>query len=323
MIRTPSISQSALSLAATFARGLALGGLLCCFPVLSKAQTPSQVPITTVVTVLGPKSTVPPPVGRRDVNVMVGKARAPVTGWVAAQGEKAGALQLAILIDDSASTAAVGSQLQELTRFVQSQPRGTSVGVFYATNGTVETASNFNPNHDAAAKALHLPLGRGGSSPSIYLSLSSLVSRWPTTGARREVLLIGTGFDALQPGFTDSYLDKAIHDVERAGIMVHTLYSGSGRGGTTLRGDIGPNNLAQLSQNSGGEVLYNGIVGAVSYAPFLQQLDMVLHNQFLVTYTVGRSSGKKGDFRELKVQTEQKDVHLTYPKIVYVPGMQH
>jgi hypothetical protein len=322
MIRTTSISQLALSFAPPLARVFVLDGFLGCLPVLLNAQTPSQVPITTIVTVLGPKATVPPPVGRRDVSVMVGKDRVPVTGWVAAQGERAGALQLAILIDDSASTTAVGSQFREIKAFVQSQPRTTAVGVFYGTNGTVETALNFSPNHDAVAKALHLPLGRGGSSPSIYLSLSSLVSRWPATGGRREVLLIGTGFDALQPGFTDSYLDKAIHDVQRAGIMVHTLYSGSGRGGATLRGDIGPNNLAQLSQNSGGEVLYNGIVAAVSYAPFLQQLDMVLHNQFLATYTAGRSSGKKGDFRELKIQTEQKDVHLTYPKGVYVPGMQ-
>ena len=180
--------------------------------------------------------------------VTVGKDRAPVTGWAQAQGEK-GTLQLAILIDNSASITAVGSQLQELRKFVQLLPRGTAVGVFYATNGTVETALNFSPNHDAAAKSLHLPLGRGGSSPSVYLSLSSLVSRWPATGGRREVLLIGTGFDALQPGFTDSYLDKAIHDVQRAGIMVHTIYSGGGScGGTTLRGKIGPDNLSQLSQ---------------------------------------------------------------------------
>ena len=135
--------------------------------------TSPAVPITTVVTVLGPKFTAPPPVAKDDVIVFEGKDRRKVTGWVQAQGEKGG-LQFAILIDNSVSTT-LGNQFGDLKNFIIAQPKNTAVGIFYAANGTVQIASKFDTNHEAVAKTLHLPLGAlGGNSPSIYLSLGDL-----------------------------------------------------------------------------------------------------------------------------------------------------
>ena len=45
----------------------------------------STVSVTTVVTVMGPKNTTPPPVAKGDVNVTSGKTRFNVTGWDAVQ----------------------------------------------------------------------------------------------------------------------------------------------------------------------------------------------------------------------------------------------
>ena len=64
----------------------------------------------TVVTVLGPKFTAPPPLTKEDIIVFEGKDHLKVTGWTPAQGAK-GALQLAILIDNSVGTTTLGTQL--------------------------------------------------------------------------------------------------------------------------------------------------------------------------------------------------------------------
>ena len=65
-----------------------------------QAQAPATAPVTTVVTVLGPKFTAPPAISKDDISVYEGKEKKEVTGWTPAQGEKA-LLQLAIVIDDA------------------------------------------------------------------------------------------------------------------------------------------------------------------------------------------------------------------------------
>ena len=122
--------------------------LFAALPAVAQEQAASSTaPVTTVVTVIGPKYTAPPAVGKNDVTVYQNKDKQTVTSWVPAQGDKA-ALQLAIVIDDSDNTS-LGSQFGDITSFINSLPASTSVGIFYASNGTVQTASNFSADHDA------------------------------------------------------------------------------------------------------------------------------------------------------------------------------
>jgi hypothetical protein len=280
-----------------------------------------KTPLTTTVTVLGPKFTAPPPVARQDLIVTSDKKRLDVINWVPAQGGKA-PLQLAIIIDNSASQLGVGTQLNDIAGFILQQPRSTAVGVFYAMNGTVQTASNFSTNHEAAAKTLRLPFGRGaGDSPSVYLSLSDLVkNRWPASGARRDVLLISSGVDRLDRGPESPYVSAAIEDSQKAGVVVHAIYTDGVRFGETLHGQFAQGNLVQLTDQSGGFNFFEGISTPVSFSPYLKQLDMVLHNQFLLTFAMPQTNKSKAELRPLEIRTEQHNVQLKYPKQVLVPG---
>jgi hypothetical protein len=284
-------------------------------------QSQPKVPLTTTVTVLGPRFTAPPPLTRQDITVFSGKMRLEVINWVPAQGDK-GPLQLAILIDNSANQLGVGSQLPDLAAFIEQQSRSTAVGIFYATNGTVQTAANFSSNHEAVAKALRLPLGRGaGDSPSVYLSFSDLVkNRWPITGARREALLISSGVDRLDRGPQSPYVAAAVEDAQETGVVVHTIYTDGVRFGETLRGQFAQDNLVQLTEQSGGFNFFEGISTPVSFSPYLNQLSMVLHNQFLLTFAIPRSSKSKGELRSINIRTEQHNVELKYAKQILVPG---
>jgi hypothetical protein len=300
---------------------IATATLLCIPAIRAQGQNPSRIPLTTTVTVLGPKFTAPPPLTRQDVLVFSRKTRLDVINWTPAQGQKA-PLQLAIVIDNSASQLGVGSQLQDIAGFISLQSRGTAVGVFYAVNGTVQTAANFTTNHDAAAKALRLTLGpRAGDSPSVYLSVSDLIkNRWPNTGARREILLISSGIDRLDQGPQSPYVAAAIEDVQKAGVVVHAIYTGGGRFSNSFRGQFAQSNLVMLTDGSGGYNFYEGIGAPVSFTPYLKQLDMVLHNQFLLTFAIAPSGKSKGELKPIDIRTEQHNVDLKYPKLVLVPG---
>ena len=291
--------------------------------VLTRAgdQPAAKVPVTTTVTVLGPKFTAPPPLARQDINAFSGKTRLDVINWVPTQGAKA-PLELAVVIDNSASQLGVGSQLQDIAGFISLQSKSTAVGVFYAANGTVQTASNFTTNHEAAAKKLRLPLGlRAGESPSIYVSLSDLIkNRWPVTGARREVLLISSGVDRLDRGPESPYVAAAIEDSQKGGVVVHAIYTDGVRFGETLRGQYAQTNLVELTNQSGGYNFFEGISTPVSFSPYLNQLNMVLHNQYLLTVAIAPSDKKNGELRPLELKLEQRNVELKYPKLIRVPG---
>ena len=285
------------------------------------ASSAGMAPVTAVVTVLGPKFNAPPPLGKEDIIVHSGKARMDVTAWLPAQGEHAG-LELAIVIDDAVSTD-IGAQFKDLATFITDQQKTTKVGIFYADDGTIQAASQFNDDHAAVAKSLRLPIGRFAAYSSIYLSMMDLIKRWPATRARREILLIADGIDRFRGDFpTSTDLESAITSAETAGIMIHTLYStGVGRVARNLfRSNLGQSNLSKITDATGGEAFFQGLQTPISFGPYLQQLDVVLRNQYWLTFAMPRSKKAKGDLRPFRVTTEQHNVEISAPREVFVPG---
>jgi hypothetical protein len=293
------------------------------FAASARAQSgSSDVSVTTVVTALGPDYSAPPAITKGDLIAHSGKTKLNVTGWEPAN-ESHGKLQLAILIDEAVSPTALGLQFKDLKSFIEQQPSDTEVGLFYAQYGTYTTAAKFSTDHDAVAKKLHLPYGRRmGGSPSIYLSISSLVKKWPgDPGApRREVLVITSGMDLLEPGIYDPYFESAVSDVQRAGVHVDSIYVGPLRLGLSFFGMIAQGNLGQITSDSGGDAFFQGISTPVAFKPFLDQLNTMLRNQYLLTLQAPASSKKKGELRSISVRTEQAHVKLLYPHRVLVPG---
>jgi hypothetical protein len=281
----------------------------------------SAAPITTVVTVLGHDFSAPPAIAKEDVAVFSGKNRQDVTSWVPAQGENAG-LQLAILIDDDDSANAIGQHFSEIKEFITSQPSTTEVGLFYATAGTVQAAAQFDANHEAVAQKLRLSLGAtSGTSPSVYLSLEDLVSHWPANGMRHEVLMIASGIDRLSPGIDSPYVASAIKRAQTSGVVVHSIYTGGPRlANSTFRMDIAWQNLDQIASGTGGHSFFQGFETPVDFVPIFKQLDAVLKNQYLLTFTTPRSEKKNGEMRQIQVRAEQRNVKLYHASEVFVPG---
>jgi hypothetical protein len=277
-----------------------------------------KVPVTTVVTVLGPNFTPPPALGKSDVIVRVKDHREDVVAWDAAQGEKS-ALELAIVIDDLTN---IGNQMDDLRRFIHSQSKATSVGLFYANNGVTQAVAPFSTDHDAVASKVRITIGQSGASTSIFLSLMDVMSKWHPSGARREILVIADGIDRLRGDPDSPDVAATIEKAQKAGIMIHTLYArGGGREGRNLfRVNYGQSNLAQMADGTGGEAFFQGLETPISFTPFLEQLDMVLHNQYSLTFTTARSTKKNGELRGFKVSTEQHNVEISAARYVWVPG---
>jgi hypothetical protein len=183
-----------------------------------------------------------------------------VVEWIPAQSEHA-ALELFVLLDDG-SDSSLGTQLQDLRKFIDGQPASTKVGVAYMQNGIAKVEQNLTSDHAQGAKALRLPMGMGGANGSPYFSLSDLIKRWPESTARREVLMVSDGIDRYYGtgDMSDPYLDEAIANAQRGGILVSAIYSpGVGHFGhsywQTYWGQL---YLAQVAERTGGESYYIG-----------------------------------------------------------------
>jgi hypothetical protein len=288
---------------------------------LSPRAQAQAASVTTVVTVLGPNYTPPPAISKDDINVYESKTKKEVSSWIPAQGDKA-ALQLAIVIDDGTNSN-IGLQFNDIKTFITGQPKTTAVGLFYASNGDVQPASQFSTDHEAVAKALRLPFGNFGAYSSIYLSTMSLIKRWPPAeGSRREILLIADGIDRFRGDPFSPDIQSTYETAEKAGVILHTLYAtGVGRlVHNTFRVNYGQSNLAEIADKTGGESFFQGLQTPIAFAPFLQQLDMVLKNQYWLGWNTTRPSKGKGDLRRFRLKTELKNVEISSADSVWVPG---
>jgi hypothetical protein len=282
-------------------------------------QSANGVPAHMVVTVEPHHGSEVPPLNREDVMVYEGKDRDAVTEWIPAQGDRAG-LELFIMLDDGADSS-LGQQLQDLRKFIDAQPASTKIGIAYMQNGTARIEQNLTSDHAQAAKALRLPMGIRGANGSPYFSLTDLIKRWPESPERREVLMASDGVDLFYGSgdLLDPYVDEAIQNAQRAGILVSAIYTpGVGHFGhsywQTYWGQL---YLAQLADKTGGEAYYIGFNGPpVSFAPYLEDLDHRLSHQYFLTFLA--KPPKKAGWQSVKLRTEVPKVDLVSADRIYV-----
>jgi hypothetical protein len=286
-------------------------------------EAAAMVPVTMTVTASVPSDKRMPDLSQQDIAVTQGKQRLNVTEWVPAQGDRAG-LELFILIDDS-SNPALGMHLDDLKTFINAQPSTTSIGVGYMRNATVQIVQNLTTDHTSAASSLRLPLGSAGAYGSPYLSVIDLMKRWPASQNRREVVMVTDGIDRARRNiawrglYTNPDVDSANEVAMRTGTTIHTIYApGAGRLGRNYwDATNGQMNIAKLSDVTGGESFFLGLQQPVSFAPYLDQLQKILNNQYLLTFSA--QPGKKAQLQNVSINTEIAGVDLSSADAVLVP----
>ncbi|MCU1295186.1 MAG: hypothetical protein JWP08_4036, partial [Bryobacterales bacterium] len=271
---------------------LAAGAVSMLASLASAQNTAGQGSASMVVTVEAKHGKQIPPVEAADIEVSQGKQKNQITEFRSLKGS---ALQLMLLIDNS-SQSTFDIQINDIKKWINSLPGNTQVAVAYMQNGMASMAHGFTADHAAAANSIRVTMGIAGADVSPYDSLSDAVKKWPSSnGARREVLMISSGIEALGGGLApdNPYVNKGIADAQRAGVVVYTIYNPSaGHAGHNLwRVTYGQNFLSQLSDETGGESYITTFSAPVSFVPYLQDLSTRLQNQYLLTF-IAKPSNK-------------------------------
>ncbi len=260
------------------------------------AQQEGLVPTQALVNV-DAKST--PPAGASVLTVAVNDRKQPLTAWEPVAPANA---QVALLIDDGLRES-MGRELDNLHNFVRGLAPGVEILVGYMQYGRVVSDQGFTTDHALAASTLHLPAGLAGMSASPYLCLSDFVKNWPGSTSdsssmdrshpaqhkARFIMVLTNGVDPYNGSTSvmnqDSpYVAAAIHDAQRAGVAVYSIYFGDAgmRGGSV---DFsGQNYLQQLTQGTGGANLWEGTGNPQSTAPFLTMFQHAVAETYIATF---------------------------------------
>jgi hypothetical protein len=297
---------------------------MACLPLFpSPASAQGGVQAQTVVTVMPKSGSETLTIPESQVQATLDGKRGKITNWTALRGDRSG-LQIVVLIDGSAR-AGLSLQYNDLRSFVRSLPEGAEVGVAYMQNGRAVMAQNITPDHNLAASAFVLTSGVPGGSASPYFCLSDLVKNWPSgnTTDRREVLMITDGVDLYYGrGYDpdDPYVQAAIADSQRAGIIVHSIFfKNTGRFDNSQWTEVGAQSyLLQVSQGTGGRAYWQGFGNPVSFAPFLDDLSTRLKNQYELGILA--SPRNKTQLQPLKVKVSASGVKVDAPQMILVPG---
>jgi len=289
------------------------------FTLTLRAETPKPVApgkATITVTAIGKKDSAPPSISKDDVQLTVDKQRKQLAGW-----EKGDALSLAILIDDSLDSSVAG-QWNDLKAFIMAQPANTAVAVAYASNSAAMVAQDFTTDHALAAKALRIPRGQFGIGSSPYLAVIDWLKRWPDTNSRRSLLLISSGIDRFRGAWGPFYpdVDTAVSRAQRENVNLWSIYSpGVGhRFRSFALANLGQNNLSKMTDETGGETYYLGTSAPVSFKPYLDEIQMHLNNQYLLTFA--GDGGTKGKYTRIQLKTEQPDVEFSHADNAFIAG---
>ena len=274
-----------------------------------------------VVTILSKQhGEMPVEVSLKDVSIKVNGKPSLVTSWAPLRGPDA-KLELVILIDSSA-VSSLGSQFGDVTHFINGLPPNTKAAIAYMRNGRAAFAGPLTADHAEVLRALHLPGGTPGSSASPYFCLSDLAKHWPSADrrARREVVMVTDGVDNYHPelDLDDPYVQAAIEDSVRAGLMVYSIYW-QDRGyapPTQYAENTGQSLLIEVTEATGGKNLWAGMGNPISLQPFFEELARRLINQYELDFSA--DLGRKPAVEMLKVKVDGPGIEVTAPKQVFV-----
>ncbi len=110
-----------------------------------------------------------------------------------------------------------------------------------------------------------------------------------------------------------------IERAQRENVNLWSIYSPSAGHRSRSFGlvNLAQNNLSKMTDETGGETYYLGLAAPVSFKPYLDEIQMHLNNQYLLTFA--GDGGPKGKVVRLQIKTELPNVEFSHANNAYLP----
>jgi hypothetical protein len=197
--------------------------------------------------------------------------------------------------------------LTEIESFVNEMPKNTKIAIAYMDNGRAVFTGPLSSDPEQVLNGLHLPGGAPGQNGSPYFCLSDLAKHWPAQDrtARREVVMITDGVDYYNLRYDpeDPYVQAAIEDSVRSGLVVYSIYwTNQGRiDRSGYENAAGQNLLLEVTQATGGNSYWEGTGNPVTFEPYFRDLRQRFVNQYRLSFSAGLKGKPEMQTMNLKV----------------------
>ena len=137
--------------------------------------------------------------------------------------------------------------------------------------------------------------------------------------------MVTDGVDNYSPRYDpeDPYVQAAIKDSIRAGIVLYSLYwRDQGRFARSGYANYsGQNQLVQTTEATGGINFWNGFTNPVSFEPYLEELFKRMQNQYVVSFAAPLNG--KPSVESIRFKANLPGADISAPQQVYIaqPGL--
>jgi hypothetical protein len=301
---------------------------------LAIAQTPTllvlrAVPVQKGKKVGGAAAALPPLIQADIQEIKLDQKMAPVTAFEPLlRGSHT--LQLMVVLDSSQMLGAKG-QFEDIENFLHSLPANVVIGVGWMLQGNVKVVQDFTTDRELVYKAFVPQTREQAANPkndngNPYSCLKQLAYHWPDADpAKLRAVLVFTdgitrsngqsqGGDQLNPD-----VEGASQALQKNGIVPYPFYwldpivpDPNRNEGGSLEGQ---QNFSQLTTNTGGAPLYDGMFAPGSLTPLLNKLYSILASEAVVTVTAPYPAGK---FEIMDIKSSRDDIAIFGPDKVFI-----
>jgi hypothetical protein len=226
-------------------------------------------------------------------------------------------ITLAVLIQEDL-VPPVGNEIKSLAEFIRRLPRGSRVMIGYLRTGSLQVRQKFTNDLEKAAKSLRPPSGFATAGPyNPYVEVIEALRKFESQPlGRRAILLVSDGLD-ISRGVDSSAptqsldLQRAVNESQRRGVAIYGFYAPTlaAEANRLLAGNA-QSSLLRLSNETGGIAFFQGLGAAVSFEPFIRELDVALQKQAALTFL---STHLNKGFHRIEVRSATPGVRVAFP----------
>jgi hypothetical protein len=147
------------------------------------------------------------------------------------------------------------------------------------------------------------------------------MQQWSPKAPRREIVLVSPGIDdSTAENVVCVNAEMAIHDAERAGVVIYALYNPVANylSEKWEKVDSGMVDLAHVCYETGGEAYFMSHNPVESIGPFLDDIAEHLAHQYLVKFRL--APGPESGFHPIYVSAVSPSLELMVPSSVWIPA---
>jgi VWFA-related protein len=167
---------------------------------------------------------------------------------------------VAIVLEEGSATS-INNQLSTLREFVEHLPQGTQVMVATIDRNHSNTVMSFSTDLKHAAQSIPMIVTYKDEVPlNTFVSLSEVIKKFEGLLGRKEIVMIGTGFDVLQDTIDPLSNMDLQHAEARArdeDVVIHTIWIPAVGVSSEHMNLLGASNLSDLSETTGGLSFWN------------------------------------------------------------------